>query len=80
MGSEDNTETIGKSGTKANEFWTRQKQLAADIKERAGRSLKDEQREKFVRRRIALVGDTAYIGFAIFCGKTPLNEFVGSKQ
>lgn len=41
------------------EFWSQQKELMEEMTGRAERSLKDEQREKFARRRTALVADTA---------------------
>ena len=50
------------------EFWTRQKELINEMQEKSEQGLKDEQRQKFTQRRLALVGDTAYFGFFIFCG------------
>ena len=50
------------------DFWTQQKELVEEMEEKSSRSLKQEQKEKFAARRLALVSDTAYFGFFIFCG------------
>jgi hypothetical protein len=49
------------------DFWTRQKELMNEMTDSNQKSLKDEMRDKFAKRRLALVGDTAYFGFFIFC-------------
>jgi len=57
-------------GVKAGEnkdFWARQKELMQEMSDAGQKSLKEENREKFAKRRLALVGDTAYFGFFIFC-------------
>jgi len=49
------------------EFWLKQKQLLSQMSNVASKSIQAEQREKFARRRIAIVSDTAFVGFFIFC-------------
>ena len=49
------------------EFWAQQRELIGEMKDKQGKKLKVEQLEKFETRRLALVGDTAYFGFFIFC-------------
>lgn len=49
------------------DFWMRQKQLVQEMQDSSAANLKAEMKEKFSKRRIALVGDTVYIGFIIFC-------------
>lgn len=49
------------------DFWMRQKELIQEMKDTSDSNLRAEMREKFAQRRLALVGDTAYIGFFIFC-------------
>jgi len=55
------------SDNEADEFWTKQKQLLQQMSLKEEKSLQEEQREKFARRRLALVSDTATFGFFIFC-------------
>ncbi|KAL7562986.1 hypothetical protein ACA910_018624 [Epithemia clementina (nom. ined.)] len=62
------------------EFWAQQKDLAAEMagvmaagSENSSRS-KAAMREKFAKRRLALVGDTAYIGIFLFCLLWLVNE------
>jgi hypothetical protein len=50
------------------EFWAKQKELVAEMQEKSNRNYKQELREKFAKRRLGLVTDTAYFGFFIFCG------------
>jgi hypothetical protein len=50
------------------EFWEKQKELVAEMQEKSNRNYKQELREKFAKRRLGLVTDTAYFGFFIFCG------------
>lgn len=49
------------------DFWMRQKQLVQEMQDASESNLRAEMREKFAQRRLALVGDTAYFGFFIFC-------------
>jgi len=49
------------------DFWAQQKELADELSESTNKSLRQEQAEKFEKRRLALVGDTAYISVFIFC-------------
>ena len=71
MVSDDVSDTeLGLKGMKAGEnkdFWARQKELMQEMSDANQKSLKEENREKFAKRRLALVGDTAYFGFFIFC-------------
>lgn len=50
------------------DFWTRQKELITELQDESEKRVKATQRVKFAQRRLALVGDTAYFGFFIFCG------------
>lgn len=50
------------------DFWVQQKQLAQDLADSSSKSLKHEQMEKFEKRRLALVGETAYISVFLFAG------------
>lgn len=50
------------------DFWSQQKELMNEMATAADLSLEKEEREKFARRRLSLVGDTAYVGLFIFCG------------
>lgn len=49
-------------------FWMQQKQLVQDLSDVSNKSLRAKQKEQFARRRIALVGDTAFLSFFVFCG------------
>jgi len=49
------------------DFWNSQKKLMEDMSNAAEKSLQEEQRELFAKKRISLVNDTAYLGFFIFC-------------
>jgi hypothetical protein len=49
-------------------FWMRQKQLIQDLSDVSNKSLRAKQKEQFAKRRIALVGDTAFLSFFVFCG------------
>lgn len=49
------------------DFWSRQKELMEEMSVTADNSLQSENKQKFADRRTALVGDTAYFGFFIFC-------------
>ena len=49
------------------DFWVQQKELAQEMSQSTNKSLRQAQEEKFAQRRLALVGDTAYISFFIFC-------------
>lgn len=64
---DDNDEGLGLQRDK--EFWTKQKELIAEMQDKSSRGLRDEQKEKFAQRRLGLVSDTAYFGFFIFCSK-----------
>jgi hypothetical protein len=48
-------------------FWQSQRELAAAMSYQAKSSLRQEQMAKFEKRRLALVVDTAYIAWFIFC-------------
>lgn len=48
-------------------FWQAQRALAATMSNQAKTSLRQEQMAKFEKRRLALVIDTAYIAWFIFC-------------
>ena len=65
-GNKAGSETSIKAGDE--DFWLRQKQLIREMQESSEASLRAEMREKFAKQRQTLVGDTAYIGFFIFCG------------
>jgi hypothetical protein len=53
----------------ANEsFWQSQREVAVALSNQAKSSLREEQRVKFEKRRWALVLDTAYIAWFLFCG------------
>ena len=49
-------------------FWMQQKQLVQDLSDVSNKSLRAKQKEQFAKRRIALVGDTAFLSFFVFCG------------
>ena len=49
------------------DFWTQQKELAQEMTESTRKTLRQAESEKFEQRRLALVGDTAYITIFIFC-------------
>jgi hypothetical protein len=49
------------------DFWTRQKELIDEMSNANEASVKAEMQDKFSKRRLGLVGDTAYFGFFIFC-------------
>jgi hypothetical protein len=51
---------------KNDEFWSQQQALADELQRSAAQSLKQEQREMFKQKRLALVYDTAYISALIF--------------
>lgn len=53
-------------GEADDEFWIRQRALLDDLSNRADKSLKQEQLEKFADRRSALISDTAFFTFFIF--------------
>jgi len=69
MSTTDEDEMLGLKKIKVGdkEFWMRQKELIKEMQNSSEASAKAEAREKFARRRIALVADTAYLGFMIFC-------------
>jgi len=48
------------------DFWTQQKALMEEMTGRAEKSLKQEQREKFAKRRTALIADTTLFTVLIF--------------
>jgi hypothetical protein len=50
------------------EFWAQQKAIAEQLQSSTEKSLKREQMEKYERRSLALVGDTAYISCFLFAG------------
>ena len=56
------------------EFWAQQKELLVEMTEASEQSSKAAKREQFAKRRLALVGDTAYIGMYIFCFLWVTNE------
>lgn len=49
-------------------FWLQQKQLIQDLSDVSNKPLRAKQKEQFAKRRIALVGDTAFLSFFVFCG------------
>jgi hypothetical protein len=49
-------------------FWMQQKQLIQDLSDVSNKSIRAKQKEQFAKRRIALVGDTAFLSFFVFCG------------
>lgn len=69
MSTQDEDEMLGLKKIKVGDkdFWMRQKELIQEMSDASEASLKTEMREKFAKRRLALVTDTAYIGFMIFC-------------
>jgi hypothetical protein len=60
------------------DFWAQQKELVQEMTDVTDRSLAKEQQLKFERQRMAIVFDTAYFGFFIFCALWTLfnNPFV----
>lgn len=50
------------------DFWAKQKELVSEMQEKSNRNYQQELKEKFAKRRLGLVTDTAYFGFFIFCG------------
>jgi hypothetical protein len=48
-------------------FWNSQKELAVALSTQSKLSLRQEQAAKFEKRRLALIVDTAYIAWFIFC-------------
>lgn len=60
------------------DFWAQQKVLAAEMSSSLSSSLASSKsvaaREKFAKRRLALVGDTAYIGLFLFCFLWLIND------
>jgi hypothetical protein len=55
------------SVAKKESFWNSQQKLATALSAQTKLSLRQEQSAKFERRRLALVVDTAYIAWFIFC-------------
>jgi hypothetical protein len=49
------------------DFWGKQKEIMEQMSASTDKSAKSVLRDKFSKRRLALVGDTAYFGFFIFC-------------
>ena len=49
------------------DIWSQQKALMGEMTAKAEQSLKQEQLEKFAKRRSALIGDTAFFTAIIFC-------------
>lgn len=49
------------------DFWAKQKELAEEMSSLTTKSLRQKQSEKFEKRRLALVRDTAYFAMFIFC-------------
>ena len=49
------------------DFWVQQSELAQEMTASTNKSLRQKQDKKFEERRLALVGDTAYLSFFIFC-------------
>mmetsp|Transcript_27285 Transcript_27285/g.31142 ORF Transcript_27285/g.31142 Transcript_27285/m.31142 type:complete len:193 (-) Transcript_27285:81-659(-) len=47
------------------DFWEKQKKLAADLNESVGKSLKEEQMAKYTKRAGLLLGDTFYFSILI---------------
>ena len=56
------------------DFWAQQKELAEEMSKTTKKSLKQEQLEKFGKRRLALVGDTAYLSVFIFCALWAISD------
>jgi len=48
-------------------FWAKQRAMAAEFAAKEDAGLKNEQKEKFAQRRMALVSDTAYFSVLIAC-------------
>jgi len=64
-----NARTVGNEEESKEEFWAEQKQLAAAIAAQADKqelTLKRAQKEKFARRRLALVSDTLFFSSLVF--------------
>lgn len=53
--------------TRNESFWNSQQELATALSAQTKLSLRQEQSAKFEKRRLALVVDTAYISWFIFC-------------
>lgn len=60
-------DTGSKKAKVDDDFWLKQKKLIEEMSNVADRAVRQEQREQFAKRRLALVSDTAYFGFFIFC-------------
>jgi hypothetical protein len=67
MAKQGEESVVTKSESEDQGFWEQQRQLVQEMTDASDSSLRSEMRESFARRREALVGDTAYIGFFIFC-------------
>jgi hypothetical protein len=65
--SQEESQQQKKNGDSKESFWTAQKELAVALTNQVKLSARQEQMAKFEKRRLALVVDTAYIAWFIFC-------------
>ena len=63
---EENEEDV-KKRVEQEIFWAKQRAMAAQFEAQQDAELKSENREKFAKRRLALVSDTAYFSVLIAC-------------
>lgn len=54
-------------GTPNDDLWAKQLELASEMTASSSKSIKQEQKELFAKRRLSLIGDTAYLGFLVSC-------------
>lgn len=64
----------GNTSSNKDDIWASQRQLVEDLKQSNEKSLQEEMREKFAQRRSALVNDTLFLGFFIFCALWTFSE------
>jgi hypothetical protein len=67
LNSDDNPGLQSTQKGGGDDFWAEQKALAKEMTGVVEKSRQVEAQEKFQKRRLALVTDTAYFGFFIFC-------------
>lgn len=68
LGSSNRDSTGSPDSDSKKEFWLQQKRLLQDLSDASNKSVRARQRERFAQQRLALVGDTAFLGFLVFCG------------
>mmetsp|Transcript_30082 Transcript_30082/g.82623 ORF Transcript_30082/g.82623 Transcript_30082/m.82623 type:complete len:205 (+) Transcript_30082:105-719(+) len=60
--------------TNEQDFWAQQKELALGLADSSDASYRSDMRQKFAEQRLALLGDTAYIGLFMFCLLWSIND------